>query len=652
LSNSINEMKGDGCIIPSCYDLDEQKGILERKDGLGVICSDKTLSDIGSATETNLKSPKPLLNFHRKVTACLFSPDPSSYSGEVMVKLSRYMSSTVGNFSKRSWSVPFSLIPPTGTTSVILPQPSSASGYVLSVSSVAAPISGRTKVITFQPRYVITNTCTKALCYKQKGTNFPFTLETGQHSHIHWMDVNREQMISVRFAEPGWEWSGSFLPEQLGDTQVKLRNYTNSTVLMVRVEVRSADVTTGDEKIVGSTTGNSGTNLIILSDDNTGFMPYRIDNHSRERLRIYQPKCESFETVVYPYTSSHYAWDEPCYPHRLIIEVPGERILGSYVIDDTSAESVINLPATSEKPERILVVTVHSEGAIKVISIIDSNHHVLNGVESLRAPRLNDRGKTPNDFEVLSYNERISIEIPFLGVSLMNSHLEELLFVSARNTKVNFVQDLYQQQFSLQIAALQIDNQLHATPYPVILSFEHGNNGTEVNQIKVKENSVKLISGNGSKLLPTSLDNAVFSLAVSKWRNTDASLVSFETISLRMADFYLEIEQEIGLKLFEFGKAASSKFEIKGFQHIYSSEILFPDVERRTSSFDLTARVKEYYYIPSSSTPTNSEDFRTNGFLPDILPVGAPWQQVHIDERKQKKVYVEMFDISPIKLTL
>lgn len=51
---------------------------------------------------------------------------------------------------------------------------------------------------------------------------------------------------------------------------------------MMRVEVRSADVPVGEEKIVGSTSGNSGTNLILLSDDDTGFMPYRIDNHSRE----------------------------------------------------------------------------------------------------------------------------------------------------------------------------------------------------------------------------------------------------------------------------------------------------------------------------------------------------------------------------------
>ncbi|KAI8015357.1 Serine/threonine-protein kinase fray2 [Camellia lanceoleosa] len=51
---------------------------------------------------------------------------------------------------------------------------------------------------------------------------------------------------------------------------------------MIRVEVQNADVSIQDEKIAGSLHGNSGTNLIMLSDNYTGFMPYRIDNFSIE----------------------------------------------------------------------------------------------------------------------------------------------------------------------------------------------------------------------------------------------------------------------------------------------------------------------------------------------------------------------------------
>lgn len=89
-------------------------------------------------------------------------------------------------------------------------------------------------------------------------------------------------MVSIRFGEPGWQWSGSFLPERLGDTQVKMWNYVSGMQSIARVEVQNADVSPGDGKIFESPHGNSGTNLILISDDDTGFMPYRIDNFTNQ----------------------------------------------------------------------------------------------------------------------------------------------------------------------------------------------------------------------------------------------------------------------------------------------------------------------------------------------------------------------------------
>ncbi|KAI3467952.1 hypothetical protein Pfo_024615 [Paulownia fortunei] len=375
-----------------------------------------------------------------------------------------------------------------------------------------------------------------------------------------------------------------------------------------------------------------------------------------QRLRIYQPKCESFETVIHPYTSFPYAWDEPCYPHRLNVEVPGERILGSYAIDDASAHSLLYLPATSEKPERNFLISVHSEGAIKVLSIIDSSYHVLNDLKSLHVPQLKDKGKQTQNYEsFVHYKERFSVDIPFLGVSLMNSHPEELLFACAKSTKVNFVQSLDRQQFSLQIASLQIDNQLRTTPYPVILSFNRGNKGNVVNQMKFKDNGAKLISGSMSQIASSNLPEPVFSLDVAKWRNTDTSLVSFEYISLRISDIYLEIEQEIVLRLFEFCKTSSSRLQSRVFQHMDSTQnLLFSDSDfagETSRNAQYSARFDEKH-LNCTGTTLLSEDYRRSFLLPHIVPIGAPWQQIHLAARKQKKIYVELFDMGPIKLTL
>lgn len=63
---------------------------------------------------------------------------------------------------------------------------------------------------------------------------------------------------------------------------MKMQNYVSGSSRVIRVEMQNADVSVRDEKVVGSLHGDSGTMLILLSDDDTGYMPYRIDNFSKE----------------------------------------------------------------------------------------------------------------------------------------------------------------------------------------------------------------------------------------------------------------------------------------------------------------------------------------------------------------------------------
>ncbi|KAL3354105.1 hypothetical protein AABB24_018653 [Solanum stoloniferum] len=701
VSESINWTKGHFSVITSCYDVDEQDLVLHKKDGLGIFSSNQymdtpansnslpvaplnnylvTKSHDSKFSQAELIYFDNSTNFHRgsqkhdiyaskaslhrsksytssqsslkscgltegdawKVNCRMYSPNPSSSSSEIMVRLCRYLpNSLMNDIPNDSWSSAFSLVPPTGSSSVTVPQPSRKSGYVISVGAVAAPFFGRTKIITFQPRYVISNACNKDLYYKQKGTDDVFTLESGRHSHIQWTDTSRELLVSIQFAEPGWQWSGCFLPEHLGDTQVKMRNFLSGAVNMICVEVQTADVSIRDDKIVGSPHGQSGTNLILVSEDDTGFMPYRIDNFSQERLRVYQQRCETFETMVHSYTSCPYAWDEPCYPHRLTIEVPGERVIGSYALDDVKDYAPIYLPATPEKPQRTLIVSVHSEGAVKILSIIDSSYHVLSG---LKGPHIYESKDKKNQIvkheNSADCKERILVDIPYVGISLISSMPEELFFACARDITVDFTQSVDQQRFSLQITSLQIDNQLTCTPYPVILSFDVSNGIT---------------SGIRAESILESSREPVLSLVVTKWKNRYLSLVSFEQINLRVADCHLELDQDVILSLFDFIKTLSSRLQSRVLQ--YSNATDHPpfdgvSIMNTSNTIDWAPKksnVNEYYSV---NIPVFQESSNRTSLLPSIVPIGAPWQQIHLLAKKQKKIYVELFDVAPIKLTL
>ncbi|XP_022960657.1 uncharacterized protein LOC111461381 isoform X1 [Cucurbita moschata] len=615
--------------------------VLSNKKDFNLKSSENT-SKVSSSpsSRTSARDPNSLGFKQVKVRAHMFSPCKPSSADEVMVRASRSLPEcSVENIRSASWSSPFYLVPRNGSATVLIPQSSPNAANVISVTSSA--ISGSspeiTSIIMFQPRYVISNACSKDLCYKQKGTDSVIPLAVGEHFHLQWTDTTRELLVSVRYNEPGWQWSGSFIPDQLGDTLVKMRNYITGSSYVLRIEVQNVDVST-DNKIVGNGHGNSGTNLILLSDDDTGYVPYRIDNFSKERLRIYQQRCENFETIVHPYTSCPYSWDEPCYPRRLTIEVPGERILGSFALDDVQDFVPVCLPSTTGKNERMFHLSVNAEGATKVLSIVDSTYHIPS------VPHFGEKKKVVQKQEkFLDYKEKFSVFISYIGISLINSGPEEMVYACAKNVTIDLLQSLDQQKFSVKLLSLQIDNQFRNSPYPVILSFdqEYRSNpvGSLNKDIGAVTRSERFLQADGS------LEPVIY-LYASKWRKTDSLLVSFEHICLRISDFRLEIEQQVMLSLFEFFKNVSSN--LKGEVSQFSDAIMHPPAKDPAHD----------YFSPRTEPPHFSEYpvfdglVRGSTLLPSVAPIGAPWQQVYRLARQQKKVYVELFDLAPIKLTV
>lgn len=89
------------------------------------------------------------------------------------------------------------------------------------------------------------------------------------------------------------------------------------------------------------------------------------------------------------------------------------------------------------------------------------------------------------------------------------------------------------------------------------------------------------------------------------------------------------------LRLFEFCKTASSRLQSRASRHTDSEQnLLFPDLD----------------FAPYSAS--SDENHKRSFLVPHIVPIGAPWQKIQLTTQKQKKIYVELFDMGTIKLTL
>ncbi|EEC82816.1 hypothetical protein OsI_27603 [Oryza sativa Indica Group] len=673
ITESSCERNGSTLVIPSSFELDGQTRHLLGKNGLFLVSEDPPIqsfankipqldfADGGSsysnrtAANNTKDAPK---ECNKEAKAYMFAPSGHTPATELLVKLNASVPNSGTETTRRDWSSPFLLVPASGSMNATIPQSSSSGAFLVAATSipVSTELFGRTRAIAFQPRYVICNACSNDLFYRQKGTRFSKHLSSGQHSFLHWSDTERELLVSIRFDGPGWQWSGSFFPDRLGDVQLKMRNSASGVSNMIRVEVQNADIDVHSNKFAGRNNSNTGTILILLSDDKTGFVPYRVDNFSMEKLRIYQQKCESIETIVYPYTSCQYAWDEPCYPHRLTVEVPGERSLGTYNLDILNDDIHVSLPLTSEfcvekdfillgpsqkrlkKAERKFCISVHAEGAIKVLSVIDSNCHNMDKRETnLLGSREPKDADQKQELE-LNFSDVFRIHLPFIGISLISSLSQELLFASARETRIVAMQSLDQQQITIEMQSMQIDNQFSDSPYPVMLSFEGSHKGKNMNFFKSRDTKVRSPNENSSP-------EPILRLAAAKWRSNDAPFVSYQCINMSIAPFHLELEERLVFSMIDFIRSVSTRIHLGQLDRSFDLGIL----DDATDIFGRYEKIsKRISGKPQSSYMVEAQQ---DQLLPSVVPIGAPWQQIHLLARKQKKVYIELFELTPIKLT-
>ena len=84
--------------------------------------------------------------------------------------------------------------------------------------------------------------------------------------------------------------------------------------------------------------------------------------------------------------------------------------------------SISRLAFCLQKPERTLVFSVHAEGAMKVLSIMDSSYHMFKDMKVPSVRQFREKRKHGQELEaVVDYKEKISVNIPFIGISLINS---------------------------------------------------------------------------------------------------------------------------------------------------------------------------------------------------------------------------------------
>lgn len=121
----------------------------------------------------------------------------------------------------------------------------------------------------------------------------------------------------------------------------------------------------------------------------------------------------------------------------------------------------------------------------------------------------------------------------------------------------------------------------------------------------------------------------------------------------RIGDLSLELDLELLLKLLEFIKAIP--LLNSDISESVNNDVCKPGIVDK--SFSFAPQNSEYLRdIGDHQFPkrlyTLSEYHTSTTSLPEVVPIGAPWQNIYLLAKRQDKIYVEAFSLAPVKMSL
>ncbi|PSC70464.1 Methionine gamma-lyase isoform A [Micractinium conductrix] len=446
-------------------------------------------------------------------------------------------------------TVPSPLLPPTAAI------PAARAAYQMSVTASQVPGSGGGLALYLLPRYLLTNTLDVPIQYKQQGTQHERELAAGASRALRWADMLRPPRLCVRVQEAGWMWSGGFELDSPGDLFIKIRHRDRGVTMLVRVDV--------------ATSAASGVLQVTLSHHPAGFAPYRIDNCSLETLHARQYRVREQQDVLRPYCSLHYAWDEPAQPHRLVLELPGARTLGTFDLDKVGQDVLLTLPTKRGEPQRRVRVLVRSEGPTRVLTVLDvQRHSLLEEMASAAlpppaeaAPAAAGRQQRPWDnwgLPTLQGSQQqakrksklsgllweVSADLAWLGVSLVGA-TSEAAYLRAGGLKAEVAGTAAHLILDVELRHLQLDNPSPWVALPVTLM--------------VPAPVSRLTSTVAAAVDVARKPALVARLAL--WQRRPAGVLCVEQADLQLAPVAVYVEQQHALALAEFLAHLASSFE-------------------------------------------------------------------------------------------
>ncbi|KAK4132156.1 vacuolar protein sorting-associated protein 13 [Trichocladium antarcticum] len=361
------------------------------------------------------------------------------------------------------WSKPQSFDAIGSTSEVVLQSPGKNSEIHLGVTVDSGLGKYKmTKTVTLAPRYVIQNKLGESINIREPSSSGFMSLDSGSFKPLHFLQ--RGPVKQLCLCHPGLDnhWTAPFNISDLGVTHLKIAR-SGQRQRLIRVEILMEDSTI----------------FLNLSIEQRNW-PFSMRNESDTEFTFYQanPNIDEdgsedrsgWRPVRYrlpPRSIMPYAWDFPAAKHRevCISAYNKERhvklaeignLMPMKFIGTTGQAKIIDINVTADGPTQTLILSNFKQS--KSLYRQRSNAGSSSSREGFEAKAL-DTGTT----------FRAQLRLAGIGVSLINSQLKELAYLTFRDVQLRYSDSPLYQTVSLAVKWIQVDNQLYGGIFPMIL---------------------------------------------------------------------------------------------------------------------------------------------------------------------------------------
>ncbi|KAF8453095.1 hypothetical protein BGX38DRAFT_1249760 [Terfezia claveryi] len=319
------------------------------------------------------------------------------------------------------------------------------------------------KIVTLTPRFILKSRLSEEINVREWTSPNVMALKPGELLPLHFMKAGYQKQLCICFPGEENSWTAPFNISDLGSIHLKIAKASQRQKLL-RIDILAEQST-----------------IFLHISMETKNWPFSIRNESHVEFTFYQadPYDDDEDNSDTPWKPVRYrlparsimpyAWDFPAAKTKeLVIQANGkERHVRLAEIGNSIP---LRIPRRDGEPITI-DINVTAEGPTQTLVLSDYKPS-----KSLYKPKINasvtSMASAPG-FEVIDNDSgetfRTQLRFAGVGISLINTKLKELAYITFRDVVVTYTESSLYQTLNLIVKWIQIDNQLYGGIFPIVL---------------------------------------------------------------------------------------------------------------------------------------------------------------------------------------